>query len=218
MIAALGGRRAPRRAADAYLKSFFDGFAAEFDKRLLADLHYQAPDILFDNVMRVLGAGRTKLDVLDLGCGTGLAGVRFRKLARRLDGIDLSREMARLARKRRIYDRIEVSELTVALAVRPARYDLIVAADVFCYLGDLNLAVNRAACALRPGGHLAFTVERRAQPGYAITRSGRYAHSPGYVRRCGRAAGLIEVRGSKAILRYEFGNPVWGHVAVMRKP
>lgn len=218
MVAALAKARVPMRAADAYVKSVFDGFAEEFDKRLLEDLHYQAPDLLFENVTRVVGTPRRTLDVFDLGCGTGLAGIRFRRIARRLEGIDLSPKMVRYARKRRVYDRIEVGEMIAALAGRRERYDLIVAADVFCYVGDLEPVIDAAAPALKSGGHLAFTVERRMKPGYAITRSGRYAHSPGYLRRCARHAGLREVRGRKVILRYEFGEPVWGHVAVMRKP
>ena len=73
---------------------------------------------------------------------------------------------------------------------------------------DLAPVIDAAGHALKPGGHLAFTVERRVKPGYAITRSGRYAHSPGYVRRCARRAGLREVRGRKVILRYgEAGAP-----------
>jgi predicted TPR repeat methyltransferase len=218
MVAALAKARVPGRAADAYVKSVFDGFAEEFDQRLVQDLHYQAPQLLFENVVRVVGTPHRTLAVLDLGCGTGLAGLRFRKIARRLEGIDLSPEMVRYARKRRVYDRLEVGEMTAALAKQTAQYDLIVAADVFCYVGDLEPVIGAAARALRSSGHLAFTVERRLKPGYAITRSGRYAHSPGYVRRCARDAGLSEVRGRKVILRYEFGEPVWGHVTVMRKP
>jgi len=218
MVAALAGVGVPGRATDAYVKSVFDGFAEEFDTRLLKDLHYQAPDLLFETVTRAIGTPRRTLDVLDLGCGTGLAGVLFRKIARRLEGVDLSREMVRRARKRRVYDRIRVGEMIAALAEKRAHYDLVIAADVFCYVGDLAPVIEAAAQALKSNGHLAFTVERRAKPGYGITRSGRYAHSPGYVRRCARRAGLRELRGRKVILRYEFGDPVWGHVAVMKKP
>lgn len=217
MIAAMGGRRMPMRAGDAYVKSVFDWFADDFDRKLVKDLDYKAPDVLFAAVSRVIGRKRAALDIFDLGCGTGLAGVQFRKLARWLEGVDLSPKMLRHARKRRVYDRLRVAEMVAALDRTPERFDVIVAADVFCYVGDLAPVVTAAAGALRPGGHFAFTVERRNANGFGITPSGRYAHHPAYVRACGRKAGLVEVLGRTPVVRYEYGEPVHAHLSVMHK-
>jgi predicted TPR repeat methyltransferase len=74
-----------------------------------------------------------------------------------------------------------------------------------------------AAVALRPGGHLAFTVERRTGRGWRLLDSGRYAHSTAWVRRTAREAGLDEVRGSTGTLRLEYGEPVEAYVAAMRR-
>jgi predicted TPR repeat methyltransferase len=46
------------------------------------------------------GGSPARLDILDLGCGTGLSGERFRACARRLDGVDLSPRMIERARRR----------------------------------------------------------------------------------------------------------------------
>jgi predicted TPR repeat methyltransferase len=79
-----------------------------------------------------------KLDVLDLGCGTGLVGARFHPLARTLTGIDLSPNMLEVARQRRLYVDLICSELTEFLQMQTKNFDLAVATDVFLYIGDLS--------------------------------------------------------------------------------
>ena len=64
--------------------------------------------------------GRAELAILDLGCGTGLAGAAFKPLAARLDGVDLSPAMIEKARARQIYDHLQVADLQTALG-RPDR-------------------------------------------------------------------------------------------------
>ena len=48
--------------------------------------------------------------VLDLGCGTGLAGEALRRRAAWLEGVDLSSGMIDQARRKGLYDRLEVAE------------------------------------------------------------------------------------------------------------
>jgi predicted TPR repeat methyltransferase len=217
MVASLGGAPAPPRAGDAYVRSLFDGFAEDFDRILVDDLHYRAPEHLYREVRRALPKGTRGLNVLDAGCGTGLAGELFRPLARHLEGIDLSREMTKLARARGVYHSLRTAEITRALENARARYDLIVAADVFVYLGDLEPVLRGASHALAPGGHLAFSIECAEGEGYALAPSGRYVHAISYVRRAAEQAGLGEVSGRMATLRKEMGKAVPGYVAVYAK-
>ncbi len=217
MVAALSGGPKPTRASDAYVESLFDRFAEDYDRKLLEDLKYRGPQLLLEAVTEVLPRSPPRLDILDLGCGTGLAGLRLRPLARRLEGVDLSPKMVARARERGIYDALSVAELTEALEVAERKFDLLVAADVFVYIGDLEPVFAAAAGALRPGGLLAFTVEWRRGAGYGLIGSGRYAHNPAYLRKCGRSAGFKEISCTEAELRLEFGKPVKGYVSVMRK-
>ena len=214
MIAALSEGRPPSRAGDAYVRALFDNFAEDFDRILVDDLGYKVPGLLHDAVTAALPEGAGGLNVLDAGCGTGLAGEKFQALARRLEGIDLSREMIKQARARGIYDSLRVGELTHLLNSTRARYDLIVAADVLVYLGDLAPVLTAAASALARGGLLAFTVERHDGAGFALTASGRYAHNTDYVRQTAETAGLSEISGRHTELRMESDRPVAGYVAV----
>tara|TARA_B110000090_G_C12987149_1_gene295156 strand:- start:115 stop:345 length:231 start_codon:yes stop_codon:yes gene_type:complete len=51
------------------------------------------------------------LDVLDLGCGTGLAGAWLKDYAKTLTGVDLSESMVEVARKKMIYQSLTVGHL-----------------------------------------------------------------------------------------------------------
>ncbi len=97
--------------------------------------------------------------VLDLGCGTGEAGVRLRELGvRTIDGVDLSPEMLDVARAKGVYRRLDVVDLTRPDAVPPGSYDATIAAGVFT-TGHLGAAVVPALAAItRPGGLLAWVV------------------------------------------------------------
>src|SRR5438067_2541231 len=74
------------------------------------------------------------------------------------------------ARSRGVYDRLDVGDLVATLRNAPRSFDLLVAADVFVYVGDLAPAFEAAAAALRPGGLLAFTVEAGPGDRYLMDR------------------------------------------------
>src|SRR6185312_3998485 len=85
---------AAKRSDAGYVRHLFDQFAGDYDQRMIGQLGYAGPRILLDMAALVMPAlamprGRD-LAILDLGCGTGLAGEAFRPFAARLDGIDLS--------------------------------------------------------------------------------------------------------------------------------
>ena len=158
------------------------------------------------------------LDVLDVGCGTGLAGVAFRSLARRLHGSDLAPRMVERARRRGVYDHVEVAELVEGISRTPRAWDLVVAADVLVYVGDLGPVMRAATVGLRPGGLFCATVELCAGDGFALGPSRRYAHSAAYIRRVAAEAGLDLIVLEDAVPRWEKGQPVQGLAFAVRLP
>ena len=218
MIAALGDGPKPARASDDYVRETFDHFAEDFDRQLLEDLEYKAPQLIHALFRDIPGVKTANLDILDAGCGTGLSGVDFKPHAAKLIGVDLSPEMLKRAKDRKIYDELLEMELATCMRDRPDTFDLIVAADVFCYIGDLAETLDAALIALKPGGHLLFSVEAQSRRGYALTGSGRYAHKPAYVRKAANSAGFREALSRTETLRMEYGEPVKGYLTALQKP
>ena len=135
--AEVAAMRARPRADARYVRHLFDQFSSDYDARMLGQLGYGAPDIL-RRLAELVGLGqRENLAILDLGCGTGLAGVAFADLAARLDGVDLSPAMIAKAEARKIYDLLRVGDIETAIAGMAPPYDLVLAADTLVYLGDL---------------------------------------------------------------------------------
>ena len=219
MIAALSGvapGEAPARAADAYVAEEFDGFAARYDEVLVGWLGYRGPEVLHRAVLAVLGANPPRQDIVDLGCGTGLAGRAFRPLARRLDGVDLSAKMVEKAGARGPYDSLHVDEIGRFLAAMPGAYTLAVAADVLIYFGELAPVFADVAAALKPGGLFAFTVEAGSGAPYRLMESGRYVHDDAYVRAAAAAAGFDVTRATDETVRKEKLKPVQSRCYVLR--
>jgi len=200
----------------AFVAALFDAYAQEFDAALRDGLNYRGPEALRDAVLRT---GRSRFaSALDLGCGTGLAGAALAPFCESLDGVDLSEGMLALARERGIYRRLERADIT-ALPVPAQAVDLIVAADVFNYVGALEAVIAWCAGALAPGGLLAFTVETGAGAGPVTLReTRRFAHAPAYVAETLKAAGLTALSLEPATLRLDAGAPVQSLIALAAAP
>jgi predicted TPR repeat methyltransferase len=217
LLAALGEEAAPDRAPAAYVKDLFDAYAARFDADLEGRLGYRTPALL----AALLGAGGVAPDgsrrVLDLGCGTGLSGVALKPFARRLVGLDLAPRMLAEARRRRVYDTLEEADLLAWLPRHRGAFDLVAAADVLNYLGDLKPALAAIAGALVPGGIAAFSIEAGQGAPFALGPGLRYRHDPAHVAALAVGAGLTEAARQDAVLREEKGVPVAGVLFLLRR-
>jgi predicted TPR repeat methyltransferase len=215
LMAALSGDSGLDRSPVEYVAEHFDAFAGKFDAQLEGVLHYDVPQKLCAAV-RAAGDGYQYEETLDAGCGTGLCGPGLRPVTGRLAGVDLSAKMLEQARQRRIYDELICEEMTQFLERSPCRFDLIVAADVIIYIGNLRWLFSAAARALRAGGLFAFSIENGGGTAFTLLSSGRFAHAPGYVREVARAD-FKEVSQSEITIRLEANRPVTGSLFVLRR-
>nr|WP_276562464.1 methyltransferase [Hoeflea prorocentri] len=224
-LAALGLEAAPEKMPDAYVAMLFDQHADEFDEILVERLRYSVPmqlrQLLRQKDIRQVG------HVLDLGCGTGLTGMALNDCAERLTGVDLSEQIVELAYDREVYDDLYVGEAVAFLedfedeeAGRLA-FDMVVATDVFPYLGDMEPIVRATADRLVPGGLFGFSTETLpssviGKTGYTVGPNRRFAHDPAYVRRVLVAAGFELLTLDDITVRFEEGHPVPGHLVLAR--
>jgi len=219
-LAMLTGENTPSAMPATWIARLFDDYADTFDTHLTDKLAYQTPQLLLAAVQEcpaTAPAATGRLQIMDLGCGTGLCGPLFKPLADRLVGVDLAPRMIAKARARGVYDELHVAEATAALRQRRGEWDLIIAADVLLYFGDLDGLLVAATAALRPGGRLAFSIETHAGPGYRLNPSGRYAHSRAYIRQLAQAHALTVRHEAPVTLRQENEQPVPGLIFVLQR-
>ncbi|UPY36153.1 tetratricopeptide repeat protein [Sediminicoccus sp. KRV36] len=204
LLAALGAGPVPSRAPAAYVRELFDAFAPRFDAELEGALAYRTPALLAAMI-----EGLPKGRVLDLGCGTGLSGLALKPFATRLEGLDLSPRMLNQARARGIYHALHEADLLEFLPRSPQAWDLIAAADVLNYLGDLAPALAAMQAALKPGGTALFSLEA-GEAEVALGAGLRFRHNPEHALALAEAAGLRLVAREDAVLRTEKGRDVAG--------
>lgn len=213
-LAALRGET-PAAAPRDYIVEMFDTMAPRFEALLLGKLGYRVPEVLRATLDRV-DATRRFARVLDLGCGTGLAGVQLRDRADVLDGVDLSAQMVAGAEAKGVYDELHVADVVEFLRTTPHRYDLVTAADVLVYFGDLAPVLAAARARLAPGGLLVCSVERTDDAEVQLATTGRYQHGRGYVERIAAAHDLAVVAFEPMAARLEAGIPVAAWMFVLR--
>jgi predicted TPR repeat methyltransferase/uncharacterized coiled-coil protein SlyX len=216
-LAAMGAGQAPPAPPAPFITQLFDRYAERFDRQLVDELSYRAPQLVGQAVQ--LTAPPANAEVLDLGCGTGLCGPLLRPLAGQLVGVDLSSRMLAKAAERALYDELVQADIVEHLATCLDTVDLVVAADVLVYLGELGplfFAVHRV---LVPGGCFVFTIESHGgDDDYVLCATRRYAHADAYVRRLADAAGFAVEALLPCVLRTNNGADVQGRVVTLRRP
>ena len=214
-LAGLGVEPLPVASPKHFVANLFDAYAENFDRDLIENLKYRTPLLVADAIKRYVSSSGG-LDIVDIGCGTGLMGEHIRSIARTLTGVDLSANMLEKARQRQIYDHLFCCDLTEFLRTQETIFDLAVAADVFVYLGDLSpifLAVRRS---LSQGGLFCFSVEAADDGDFTLRSTLRYAHSIAYLRRLAEQHQLIVEMIEPQVIRREGGANIDGYLAVMR--
>lgn len=199
------------------VEELFDEYAETFDNHLQTGLQYNVPRLLFYQWEK----DREDLVIakcLDLGCGTGLAGVLFRDSCKYLEGVDLSNGMCQQAKRKNIYDKvIHASLLSHMKKHKSNSFDLIISADVFMYVLDLKAVMKEIGRILKPGGLAVFStesLEEESRETVIRRESDRFAHKRTYVIDVA-TAGLLSLKNvDRAVLRMEEGKPVHGDLFV----
>jgi len=202
----------------AYVESLFDGYADTFDVHVAGTLRYRGHATLVEGLGVAPGRYR---HALDLGCGTGLCGPLLRPMAERLGGVDVAAAMLAKARTLGVYDELVHADIAEHLQATQARHDLVVAADVFIYVGDLEATFAGVRRVLDPGGRFCFTAEpgeegAAGKGGVALTPSLRYTHSPRYLRELAARHGFTVEAMVEAPLREDQRVPVPGLYVYLR--
>ena len=218
--AQLAQGQVPSYQPPALMRHLFDSMAEVYDGHMVRGLKYQLPKQIAD---KILARHPDKhLNLLDLGCGTGLLGVCIGRLnGGYMIGVDVSTKMVEQAARHNVYDRFHTVNLHDALRDTPeGLYQVITALDVFIYAGDLTAAIPNAFRVLAPDGQLIFSCEVADEEGsdLVLQTNGRYAHKRSHIEALCRSAGFDDVAIEELTLRTEGGAPVPGFVVTAHKP
>lgn len=217
-----GQAETPPAPPSEYVEALFDGYSDRFDTALMENLGYCVPERLTALLADVVGGDAQFAKVIDLGCGTGLFGERIRRTTSWLEGYDLSQGMLARASDKGVYDHLGQADILHGIPAarlqdaEPA--DLVAAADVFAYFGDLSGVMAVAASLTADGGLLALSLE--AGPDgceWMLQSSLRYCHGEAYLRRQLEDNGLDLLTLSREPIRRDGPNTISGFLAVARK-
>ena len=198
--------------------SLFDTSAAQFDQHLIGSLQYTLPQDVAQWILDWYPD--KKVDVLDLGCGTGLLGASLGPLKGVIVGVDLSTKMIEKAAQRGVYAQFNQVNVLDALQATPENhYDVITALDVLIYVGDLSTVIPNAHRILTPGGRFVFSCEAAPKKvkTFALQATQRFVHQQDHVNKLLKAAGFGQIQMETRALRLEAGEPVQGFVVTAQK-
>ncbi|GJM07696.1 MAG: methyltransferase [marine bacterium B5-7] len=200
----------PEKPPLAYVQQLFDSYAEQYDEHMQEQLDYQVPELLEKQLSEQLPNAKNLLNVLDLGCGTGLLAETLKPYAKHLTGVDISAAMLTKAQEKQHYDELVQYDIVEFLKQTAQSFDLMCAGDVLNYLGDLAPIFSAARARMSPEGLLCFTIEAGSTAAYQLAQSGRFTHDPTQVAALAESCDWQLVQQTEVILRLQRGQAVPG--------
>lgn len=209
-----------------YVSKMFDDYAERFDQHLQEVLEYQIPTVIGKQLRQLSIGNAVTWRILDLGCGTGLVAKELAPLAAQLVGVDLSEKMLLKAQARQLYHRlIKADLLGMCSQEASASYEVVTAADVFVYVGQLDHIIHQIQRLMVEDGLFAFSVEAAEEtlssspgsPGYVLRGTGRYAHQSSYLKKLALAHGFAILQCLPQTIRMENLQAIPGYLHIWRK-
>lgn len=140
-------------------KALYRDWATTYDETMLDRLGYLTPQKTAELLSSVVEDRDSK--ILDVGSGTGLAGVELNKLGfTNIDALDYSAEMLRVASERNIYVDLFEMDLTKALSLSNESYDAMICTGTFTHAHVGAECLDELFRLLKPGGMFTCTVHK----------------------------------------------------------
>ncbi len=144
--------------SDETSRALYRDWAETYDETMLQGLGYRSPA----TVARLLGEHLSdrQASVLDLGCGTGLAGHKLAELGfTTIDGLDLSPDMMQVAARRNVYRQFIAADLNERLPMPDSTYEGASCSGTFTHGHVDARCLDEVFRVLKFGAPFAFTVK-----------------------------------------------------------
>ena len=202
-----------------FVSNLFDGYAEKFDDHLVNKLEYKTPELIKRILESTIDNKSRVNTIADLGCGTGLCASFLKPYTSNLIGIDISQKMVDKASELKLYDQLIVGEISEETNRLDSKLDIVIAADVFVYVGGLKDVFTACSSKFSTDGIFIFSTEVVIDDTkeYKLYDSGRYKHSIEYLDRISAETGFEVIRHESCTLRKERDTPVMGTISLLRK-
>lgn len=204
-----------------YVTELFNHYAESFDHHL-TKLGYHIPQKTAELLLPHLKHSSPLL--LDLGCGTGLAveALSNMHLSPVATGVDVSEKMLEKAQLKKAYTMLHHQNIESFIQKAPSQgFEVILAEDVFIYIGALETLFSECHRLLMSNGLFAFSIEttdEHENEEYLLRPSARFAHSPAYIERLRKLYGFEECASHSLVVRQEWHQQILGKIYILQKP
>ncbi|MDJ0612386.1 MAG: class I SAM-dependent methyltransferase [Rhizobiaceae bacterium] len=157
-------KRAYALESDRDAKALYDDWAETYDQTMLYGLKYLTPRKTASLLKEAKLAGNAR--ILDVGCGTGLAGEHLSGFGfRNIDALDYSPAMLRTAGEKAIdgapvYELLIEADLNQKLPLEDNLYDAMICTGTFTHAHVGAECLHELFRILKPGGLFACTVHK----------------------------------------------------------
>lgn len=177
-----------------YLKRFYNHFSGTYDDTMHL-LQAESLNVILKNLPKT-----SFHNILDLGCGTGKFGSLYKRPFKTLTGVDLSEEMLNKAPKK--YTHLICQDIFTYLTKTKKTFDLIILAEVACYIADMESLFKDLMPHMKKGTFLALTTETALKQ-QTLSPYGRWAYPDEKIEKILHNLGLKLIRKTSFPLRKE---------------
>ena len=215
-LATLGKRKIPDKTPENFMQGFYKKKSKHWSN-LEKKTHKYRGHLLIENAFKTTHNNSEKIDILDMGCGTGSLAKILRPYARTLVGVDLSPDMLLKAEEICLYDSLYKKDLTQYLREVSNHYDTIIAAAVLIHFYDLDNIFFLIKDSLKINGKFVFSIFEETQKSKNLNSFLMYAHSDDYITTLADRLNLKIIYRQKDIHEYHKGNSIPAIIYVMEK-
>ena len=215
-LATLGKRKIPDKTPENFMQGFYKK-KFKYWSNLEKKTHKYQGHLLIENAFKTTHNNIEKIDILDVGCGTGSLAKILRPYARTLVGVDLSPDMLLKAEEICLYDSLYKKDLSQYLSEVSNHYDTIIAAAVLIHFYDLESIFFLIKDSLKTNGKFVFSIFEETKKNKNLNSFLMYAHSDYYITSLADRLNLKIIYRQKDTHEYHKGISVPAIIYVLEK-
>ena len=188
----------------------------------MAELQYDSPQLIAQNLHNFyLRKKHQNLQILDVGCGSGLCGQAIKKYIKncQIIGVDISQKMLDKASEKNVYYKLLKRDISDCFDDIKHLFDVVVSSDVFTYFGSLDSLFKNIADSILNNGIFSFTysLNNENENDFFLMPSSRFVHSSKYVEKLLQKNKFTILKNEEKILRKEGEKDIKGRVILAIK-